>query len=1080
MKFKSRCMSIFIILCIVLSMFSGVAAGDPPVPGALILSKTAVPVAGTQDEWEVTISLNGLDKITTSDVVLVFDASPSMDTQSRLTNAKAAANAFVGNLTANDNTRVALVVFTDQVSASYGFTNNSTLLNSRINSIQTSGATNIQAGIKNATELLSSSSADNKYIVILGDGQPSRSYKVVSVSGVSIGQCTNPINPVFVYNPDTFSMQFDYNTIYNTSAGDVFAIANNTGNNNNRTQVSCSNSGHNHYFPADHGVPTIYEARLAKADEIEIFSIAFSAGVEGEAVLEKCASEAGNYYSVNNPADVNGLEAAFTAIAGKIAYAASDVTVVDPMGEHFTLKDGASGVVFKQNGIPFTPSASEFSFYPANQTIIWEIDSVRNATSPITMTYTVKVNDGVKPGISLETNGKTIIEYLDVDGTLVQKEFHVPRVVYGPFGTIDIHCYLLDASGKPLNALGQVASQLADIDFDTIPYTSSDGFQTLLYNNVSGTSYVVNAPADHVFNGKTAYYVPGNSSNFGNATPITITLDETNQTGHVYFAYQLPATSSDLTYHKNAISGQNGNDILNMPASPVAVGNGMLISEPSEPISVGYKFEGWYTESTCDNLWDFNIDIVSGDVDLYAKWTEVTTPYTVTFDADGGLPVPSSQPVQHSDFVTEPTQNPVKVGHDFVQWVANPSDLRAFDFNNTRVTSDLTIYAQYESNSAQHTVKFDTDGGTPSSIPNAIVDHNDLVTEPSIIPVKVGNNFARWVLSGTSIAYDFDTPVTSDLNLTAAYTPNTATYTVVFYDYDGSQIQALNGVPHNFAISPIANPFRVGYEFDEWKLNSVSGTTYDFDTPVTSSLALYASYIDMTNVYYPVTFDGAGGSPVPSSLNVQHNDNFTEPSEIPLKSGNDFVEWRVVGDSSAYDFDDPVTSALNLIAIYTSNNTLYDVIFDADGGSPVPPIERVPVHDNATQPADPTKSGYRFIHWYESMGSANTRWNFDTIITADMTLVARWDRIGGGGGNGGGTIVDPPTRQPTEDPVPNIGTQDPGMPDTEMQPEPDSKANENEETTETSRVPIFSVIFLYFIAILFGCYRYRINQKEDE
>jgi Listeria/Bacterioides repeat len=1079
MKFKSRCMSIFIVLCIVLSIFSGVAAGDPPVPGALILSKTAVPVAGTQDEWEVTISLNGLDKPVTSDVVLVIDLSLSMNQNNRLVNTKAAAKAFVDNLlTDNSNTRISLVTFSNDSSVVVPFTDDKATLNSAIDGMSAVSYTNIQAGIREASTMLNSpaSTADNKFIVLLGDGDPTISYVVTGTTNVSIESCSG----TGVSASRTFKFEDDYTITFNYGATV-----------NNGTQYNYSNSAYTllcpihsttHPFPNNHGIPTIYEAKLAKDTGIEIYSVALSAGTNGNYVLSSCSS-GGNvlvnneYYYQMNDNNPSGLTSAFTAIAGKIAYAASNVDIVDPMGEHFILKDGASGVVFKQNGTPFIPSALEFSFNPATQTILWKIDSVRNATSPITMTYTVKVDDGVKPGISLETNGKTTIAYLDVDGASVQKEFHVPRVVYGPFGTIDIHCYLLDASGKPLNALGQVAIQRADLEFDTIPYTSG-GFQTLLYDNVSGTPYIVGAPVDHVFNGKTAYYVPGNSSNFGDPASITIRLDETNQTGHAYFAYQFPVTSSNLTYYEN--NAEYSNVVLNMPASPVTVGDGMLISEPSEPISVGYKFEGWYTEQACNNLWDFNNDIVSGDVGLYAKWTEVTTPYTVTFDADGGLPIPSSQPVQHSGFITEPTQNPVKVGHDFVQWVENPSDLRAFDFNNTRVTSDLTIYAQYESNSAQHTVKFDTDGGTPSSIPNDIVDHNALATEPSIIPVKVGNNFVRWVLSGTSIAYDFSTPVTSDLNLTAVYTPNTATYTVVFYGYDGTQIQSLNGVPHNSVISPIANPFRVGYEFDEWKLNSASGTTYNFATPVTSNLYLYASYIDMTNVYYPVTFDGAGGSPVPASLNVQHNDNFTEPSEIPLKSGNDFVEWRVVGDSIAYDFDDPVTSGLDLIAIYTSNNTLYDVTFDADGGSPVPPIERVPVHDNATQPTDPTKSGYRFIHWYESMGSVNARWDFDTIITADMTLVARWDRIGGGGGNGGGTIVDPPTRQPTEDPVPDIGMQDPGMPDTEMQPEPDSKANENEETTETSRVPIFSMIFLYFIAILFGCYRYRINQKEDE
>ena len=111
MEFKNRYMSIFVILCVVLLMFSGVA-GSTPVPGALILDKTAIPVTGTLDEWEITVSLNGFDKPITSDVVLVIDVSGSMGEQSRLVNTKIAAEAFVDNLLVNpEATRISLVTF---------------------------------------------------------------------------------------------------------------------------------------------------------------------------------------------------------------------------------------------------------------------------------------------------------------------------------------------------------------------------------------------------------------------------------------------------------------------------------------------------------------------------------------------------------------------------------------------------------------------------------------------------------------------------------------------------------------------------------------------------------------------------------------------------------------------------------------------------------------------------------------------------------------------------------------------------------------------------------------------------------
>ena len=1082
MGFKNRCISLFVILCIALSMFSGVAAGTP-VPGALVLDKTAVPVTGTLDEWEITVSLNGFDKPITSDVVLVIDVSGSMGEYDRLVNTKVAAKAFVDNLLVNpDTTRISLVTFSDTSNIVMSFTNDAADLKSAIDALSPAGNTSIQAGIHEASTMLNNpslSTADNKFIVLLGDGEPNRSYVVTATTGITIEECLQS-SPSDYYNTarpfeyaNGYTITFDYSNIFatglNTPAGNPgfpYAFY------NSPYSLPCSFHSHtSHGFPNNHGIPTIYEAKLTIDDGIEIYSVALNPGANGVRVLSNIVSDPSHFYEMDDD-DPSGLTGAFTEIAGKIIYAARDVTVTDPMGEHFTLvgsEDAGNGLTFADKNGPL--ASPVFTYHPGNKTIIWEIDFIQNATSPITMTYTVKVNEGVKPGISLETNGKTIVDYTDVDGNPAQKEFHVPHVVYGPYGIINVHLYSLDpVTGLPLNAVGLPASQLADIEFDTIPYTHN-GFQALLYGP-AGTPYTVDAPASHVFNGKTAYYVPGDAFNFGDTGPVTVTLNNAHQTGNVYFAYAFPASEFDLTYHENPISGQNAGDIINMPASPVTVGAGEKISEPSEPISIGYKFEGWYTDLLCTTPWDFDNDVVSANVDLHAKWTDVTTtPHTITFNADGGLPVPAPQPVSHNGFVTEPTTNPMKVGWEFARWVADLSDEeRAFDFDNIRVTGDLTLHAIYiDRTNVYHTVTFNGNGGSP--VPSDVsVQYNDNFTAPSEIPLKVSSSFDEWQLNG--VRYDFDDPVTTDLILNATYTHNAATFTVVFYDYDSTVLQTLNNVPIYSVIPPMTpDPFRVGYEFDEWQL---SGVGYDFRTPVASNLDLYASYIDRTNVYNTVTFDGNGGSPVPSDVSVQYNDNFTAPSEIPLKSGNDFVEWQLNG--ATYDFDDPVTTGLILVAAYMTNNTLFNVTYDADGGSPVPPIERVPVNDNATQPASPTKSGYRFVHWYESTGSANVGWDFDTFVTSDMTLVARWDRIGGGG-TGGGTIIDPSPRQPTDNSANNSashnGTQQSGD---------DGKTNENtEEAPEVvSRTWNLLIILFYLIAILFGCYRYRINQRKDE
>ncbi|HCX63817.1 MAG TPA: hypothetical protein DHN33_01220, partial [Eubacteriaceae bacterium] len=57
---------------------------------------------------------------------------------------------------------------------------------------------------------------------------------------------------------------------------------------------------------------------------------------------------------------------------------------------------------------------------------------------------------------------------------------------------------------------------------------------------------------------------------------------------------------------------------------------GALITKPSDPTRSGYGFAGWYKEDTFDTVWDFNNDVVTADITLYAKWEEVESRARIT------------------------------------------------------------------------------------------------------------------------------------------------------------------------------------------------------------------------------------------------------------------------------------------------------------------------------------------------------------------------------------------------------------------------------------------------------------------
>ena len=49
---------------------------------------------------------------------------------------------------------------------------------------------------------------------------------------------------------------------------------------------------------------------------------------------------------------------------------------------------------------------------------------------------------------------------------------------------------------------------------------------------------------------------------------------------------------------------------------------GGKITEPAAPTAENYYFRGWFKESTCENMWDFDSDTVTADITLYAKWSD--------------------------------------------------------------------------------------------------------------------------------------------------------------------------------------------------------------------------------------------------------------------------------------------------------------------------------------------------------------------------------------------------------------------------------------------------------------------------
>lgn len=120
-KVVAMLLAALMVLCILpTAAFADESSAVPvwPAEGSIKLEKDAEAVGGENSNlWEVTLSIQGKNYKTTSDVVLVIDCSGSMD-GSKLTNTRKAAKAFGEKLLAKgSSTRIAIVTYIDEAAA---------------------------------------------------------------------------------------------------------------------------------------------------------------------------------------------------------------------------------------------------------------------------------------------------------------------------------------------------------------------------------------------------------------------------------------------------------------------------------------------------------------------------------------------------------------------------------------------------------------------------------------------------------------------------------------------------------------------------------------------------------------------------------------------------------------------------------------------------------------------------------------------------------------------------------------------------------------------------------------------------
>ena len=169
------------------------------------------------------------------------------------------------------------------------------------------------------------------------------------------------------------------------------------------------------------------------------------------------------------------------------------------------------------------------------------------------------------------------------------------------------------------------------------------------------------------------------------------------------------------------------------------------------------------------------------------------------------------------------------------------------------------------------TVTFLSDG--ESAAPSQI-RANTPATRPAD-PTKEGYTFIGWY-NGES-EWDFETPVTTDLTLTAKWQVNQ--YTITFKPENGGQDIVIKQ-DYGTAITAPANPTKTGYTFAGW----------DKTIPTTMPAGNMTITAQWQINQYTITFDTAGGSEV-APITQDYGTTITAPAN-PAKTGYTFAGWN--------------------------------------------------------------------------------------------------------------------------------------------------------------------------------------------
>ena len=520
-------------------------------------------------------------------------------------------------------------------------------------------------------------------------------------------------------------------------------------------------------------------------------------------------------------------------------------------------------------------------------------------------------------------------------------------------------------------------------------------------------------------------------------TPDIVTVTDDNKLTIGTTNVAVKAIFKLATYNVNVTVNGNGT----ATADHISGCMGTEVALTAIPAS-NHRFVKWIVVSggvtiTTDN----KFTIGTADVQIEAIFEPITYKVTIINDGSGRGTANASPAFGISGTEVTLTATP-NSGYKFKEWQVVSGGVTVTGDKFTIGTAEVEIKPVFEP--ITYTLTFDPNGGMGSYGP-ITVNYGEEYTLPNPADIGItapaGKEFYMWDLGGFSAPVGAKPTFNTDTTLKAMWKDaGVTTYTVsfeTFFATTGASPVVEQLVPDGQKAKKPSNPTRTGWSFDAWCTDPALTTTFDWDTPITADITLYASWgsfifasaYDATN-----DTDSKGGMVRADSGTYYTNASFwaTENGNVTLTAKADdgyrFVKW--VKDTK----DGETVSTNNAFSISFTGQVTYFAIFEV-GTSPTYSVT-VSNDGNGTATASPTSgvtgtdvtltatpnSGYQFKEWQVVTGGVTVADNKFTIGMANVEVKAIFEKEATASPTPGPSTTPVPgtsaTPAPTPTPVP--------------------------------------------------------------